>query len=107
MQCGQVEERQWEQNRQELPQCPWPTIKAAKSNGWRDLRKYEYGGQQTTLKGHILVKDPRVAQSRTAWSRQGRVVKAGEVPHALRHFYPRVSVRFEVFREDQTEQLRS
>ncbi|MCC7542401.1 MAG: hypothetical protein IT379_39650 [Deltaproteobacteria bacterium] len=58
------------------------TIKAAKSAGFRELRKGEYGGEQITLKGQLLARDPKAALSATAWGEKGCRVRDDAEPHA-------------------------
>jgi len=72
--------------------------------GFRERKDYEYGGEEITIKDKLLVKNPRVAVSETAWRKQGRAVKPGETPHAERYAHSH-SQYYDVYREDQTREL--
>lgn len=76
------------------------TLKAARADGWHRLKKDEYGGEQISLKGHTLVRNPKVAQSKTWWEAAGYSVKPGEQPHAQRTGQ---YVVYDVYRDDQVE----
>jgi hypothetical protein len=80
----------------------YKTLKAALADGWHPLKEHEYGGEQISLKGHTLVRNPKVAWSKTWWGEKGYTVKAGEQPHGQKageHGW------YDVYREDQVEPL--
>jgi hypothetical protein len=79
------------------------TIRAAKEAGFRQRKEWEYGGEEITVKGRLLVRDPEAALSRTEWSRQGFRVCRDAEPHAHRFaYFERGGHRhYPVYREDQ------
>ena len=83
------------------------SIKAAKAAEFRERKDYEYGGEEITVKGKRLVKNPKEAISKTEWRKRGRAVKTGETPHAERYINSHGHAQYyNVFREDQTRKLR-
>ena len=78
----------------------YKTLKAARVDGWHRPKDDEYGGEQINLKGHALVRNPKVAQSKTWWGEAGYSVKPGEQPHAQRTGQ---YVVYDVYRDDQVE----
>jgi hypothetical protein len=63
----------------------YKTLKAARADGWYRLKDCEYGGEQISLKGQSIVRNPRLARSRTWWKEAGYSVKPGEQPHTRRY----------------------
>jgi hypothetical protein len=74
------------------------TLKAAEAAGFSEMRPEYYGGETITLKGHVLVRNHKWAQSETAWKRSGRRVMAHE-PHAC---VKTQWGQYAVYRDDQT-----
>ncbi|MGE3408249.1 MAG: hypothetical protein AB7I37_15635 [Pirellulales bacterium] len=80
------------------------TKKAARQAGYHQIKSYEYGGHQIVVKGSVFVKEPKVAKSKTEWSRLGFRIRKGEQPHSFR--YSRTPGYYDVFRDDQIEPKR-
>jgi hypothetical protein len=81
----------------------FPTLKAARAAGYRSLRRGEYGGEQTVVKGRTLVRNPEMAVSETEWGRRGFAVKPDAQPHAYLSGYSYYHSTWPVYREDQVE----
>lgn len=80
------------------------TIKEARAAGFRDVRPYDYGGEQITVKGHRLVRNPQRAKSATEWGREGYVVAEGQKPHAERFTRAHKKAQwYDVYRSDQVQ----
>jgi hypothetical protein len=80
----------------------WKTLKAAYADGWHDLRPEQYDGDRLLLKGHVLVRNAKVALSKTEWGRRGYRVGSGEQPHAILAAHFNGSLKsWPVYREDQ------
>jgi hypothetical protein len=79
------------------------TIKAANEAGFRERKKWEYGGEEITVKGRLLVRNPREAISKSAWSKQGFCVPRDAEPHSDRfaYFEGGGNRHYPVYREDQ------
>lgn len=84
------------------------TCAAAKQAGFRELRPWEYGGTQITVKGKRLARNPETAKSESAWSREAFRVREGEQPHAVvrRQVAGRETKTYPVYRRDQVEPKR-
>jgi len=85
------------------------TIKAAKQAGYRTRKKWEYGGQEVTVKGRLLVRHPKAAVSKTEWSKRGYRVLDEAVPHSSRTFAFKsgASYTYDVYRDDQLKPKRT
>jgi RNase P/RNase MRP subunit p29 len=83
-------------------------IKAAMQVGFRERKGWEYGGEEITVKGRLLVRNPIEAVSKTEWSKRGYRVRQDAQPHCYRsiHFTGRGSVTYAVYRDDQVESKR-
>ncbi len=81
------------------------TVKAAREAGFRERKIWEYGGEEIYIKGRLLVRNPKEAQSQTEWSRRGYHLRQDAEPHCQRsvHFAGRGSITYPVYREDQVE----
>lgn len=80
----------------------YKTLKAALADGWQRLKDHEYGGEQMSLKGHMLARNPKVARSMTWWREAGFAIKPDERPHGQKfgeHGW------YDVYRDDQVEQI--
>jgi len=75
------------------------TLTAARAAGFHVQRREEYGGQEITVKGTVLVRNCEIARSRAEWQRQGFRVRQDATPHASIHVY-RLG-HHDVFRRDQ------
>jgi hypothetical protein len=91
--------RKWRANATD-PDCPYKSIKEAKSDGWMNMRDAFYAGEMLLIKGHRLTKNPKVAISETAWRKKGYEV-FDRRPHATLHFHPGRVVFYDVYRDDQ------
>jgi hypothetical protein len=83
------------------------TLKAAKAAGYQQIYDCYYGGEQIQLKGHILVRHPKIAISKSAWLKLGFSVRPGEPAHAT--VSGRVGDKHRswwVYREDQVRPKR-
>ena len=80
----------------------YKTLKAARADGFDDIKKDEYGGEQISLKGHSLVRNPKLAVSETEWGRRGYNIRNDAPPHALlcRSVNSHM-VTYYVYRDDQ------
>jgi hypothetical protein len=86
----------------------YATIKAAAEAGFCKRKDHEYGGEEITVKGRLLVRDPKEAYSTTEWSKRGYRLRKGAQPHCLRsaRIADRKKVTYAVYREDQVEPKR-
>ena len=84
------------------------TIKRAMKAGYRERKAWEYGGEEITVKGRLLVRNPHEALSRTEWSKRGFNVRKVAQPHCNRSVYSteRGHISYEVYRKDQVEPKR-
>jgi hypothetical protein len=84
------------------------TIKEALQTGFRQRKDWEYGGEEITVKGRLLVRNPKGALSQTEWSKRGYRVRNDAKPHSQRSFYSteRGHLTYDVYREDQVEPKR-
>lgn len=80
------------------------TLKAARAAGFHVRRREEYGGEEITVKGTVLVRNCEIARSRAEWRRQGFRVASDVTPHASIHVY-RLG-HHDVFRRDQVIPLK-
>jgi hypothetical protein len=82
----------------------YKTLKQAYADGWRQLRRAEYGAdEEIYLKGHHLIRgDTKRATSRTEWAKGGYAIKPGEQPYQEIHSEYRT---YGVYRDDQVEHL--
>ena len=87
---------------------PPTTIKAVKEAGFRARKDWEYGGEEITVKGRLLVRNPKEALSQTEWSRRGFRVRKDAQPLCIRSASLQAgkTVRYPVYREDQVEPKR-
>ena len=93
-----------EKARQSVPYQgqPFPTVKAAMAAGFILPRPWHYGGEEITLKKHVLVRGAREALSQGAWESLGFRVKPQSQSHRLSDFNGRVRwVDFPIYRADQ------
>jgi hypothetical protein len=58
------------------------TLEEAHAAGYRERKDWEYGGEEITVKGELLVKGAKEAISETAWRKHGMRIKRGPQPHA-------------------------
>jgi hypothetical protein len=65
--------------------APFKTIKAAKQAGFRDVRPNDYAGELIVIKDHPLIRDPKQAQSATAWKKDGFAPIDPNTYYALRY----------------------
>jgi hypothetical protein len=84
------------------------TIKQVTEAGYRERKEWEYDGKQITIKGRMLVCNPKEAISETAWSKLGFRVRYGVMPHCRRTVRIEGQGRriYDVYREDQVEPKR-
>src|SRR6266404_1097013 len=76
------------------------TIKAAKQVGFRERKDWEYGGEEITVKGRLLVRNPKEALSQTEWSKRGYRVRRDAQPHSYRYgFTGQRRVTYDVYRD--------
>jgi hypothetical protein len=84
------------------------TIKSAEAAGFHRMKSDEYGGEQITVKGVLLAKNPSNARSMTAWKEAGRKIIDPQQPHAV--LCHRVggakSVTYSIYRMDQTAPIK-
>ena len=81
------------------------TIKSAKDDGYEEIKAYEYGGNQITVKNHLLAKNPKRAKSKTEWLREGFIVTHVE-PYATRYTHAHGKKQYyDVYRDDQVSKL--
>ena len=90
------------------PTQPYNTLKAAREAGFRERKDWEYGGEEITIKGRLLVRNPKEAHSQSQWSNLGFRVRKGAEPHCRRSVHLQVGghVTYDVYREDQVEPKR-
>lgn len=76
----------------------YTTIKEARADGFRERKRWEYGGEETTVKGQVLFRNPKRAMSMTEWKRNGFEVKDDAVPLTWR-WLRNVHVEYDVYTE--------
>lgn len=93
--------------RKDIPATPgYKTITQAAREGFKLRKNWEYGGEETVVKGRLLVRHPKEAYSKTEWSKRGFRLSAGAKPHCVRTVHMTKagkSIKYAVYREDQVE----
>jgi hypothetical protein len=83
------------------------SLRAAKAAGYSEMHPYQYGGDQTEVKGRRLIRHPETALSATAWKKLGFAIKAGETPHHVRVVGWYNGASWGVYRADQVEPIKT